>query len=315
MNTRSVARRLALVLLALGPPVLIVTAATWAWKKEESVAQEQVHAAAKQLAGRVDAELERSLAVLNTIASSNVMQTGDLKAFHELARRIVQREPQFENVQLFGTKGEHLVNARLPYNVELPPLNRPELPMRAAMLGEPVVSDVEMAVVAKRMLTVIYVPVAKDGKVTHVVGAAIEPPNWSSVLSSVLPVGVDALLLDRSNFVITSTPGLANGAASGPMQNEPALARPGDLLGDIQRMRSASGSRFYVAEENSRVAGWKILAVVPPDHAGLLHKHWAAACVMIAVAMMVYLGLLWLAFGQVPTRLHFTRRSHGSAFK
>lgn len=156
----------------------------------------------------------------------NVMQSGDLKACHELARRIVAREPQFENVQLLGPKGEHLVNARLPYEAALPRLNGPELPMRAAMLGQPVVSDAEMAVVAKRVLTVIYVPVVKDGKISHVVGAAIEPPNWTEVLRSVLPMGVDALLLDRSHFVITSTPGVPQAAAAGTMQDVPAPTAP-----------------------------------------------------------------------------------------
>lgn len=296
MDRRSFARRFALVMLALAPPVLAVVAALWEVKEEEAAAQEVLHVAAKQLSERVDSELERSIAVLNTIASSNAMQSGDLKAFHELARRVVAREPRFDNVQVLGTKGEHLLNARLPYETALPRLNRPELPMRAAMLGQPVVSDAEMAVVAKRVLTVIYVPVVKDGKVSNVLGAAIEPPNWTEVLQSVLPVGVDALLLDRAHFVITSTPGVPQAAAAGSRHGEPAPTRPGDLLGDIKRMRSKSGSEFYVAEATSRVAGWKIVTVIPTNQAGALHKHWASAFGIVTAAMLVYWGLLWVAF-------------------
>lgn len=298
MDWRSFARRFAFVLLALAPPVLVVVAALWEVREEEAAAQRLLHAAARQLSGRVDSELERSIAVLNTLGSSNAVQSGDLKAFHELARRIVAREPQFENVQLLGTKGEHLVNARLPYDATLPRLNRPELPMRAAMLGQPVVSDAEMAVVAKRVLTAIYVPVTKDGKVSYVVGAAIEPPNWTDVLRSVLPTGVDALLLDRAHFVITSTPSVPQGATASSIQGGPAPARPGDLLGDMTRMRSKSGSGFYVAEETSRVAGWKILTLIPHNQAGLLHKHWGWAFGIIAAAMLAYWGLLWVALGR-----------------
>lgn len=298
MDRRSFARRFALTVLALAPSVLAVVAALWAVKEEEEAAQEVLHAAAKQLSVRVDSELERSIAVLNTMASSNVVRSGDLKSFHELARRIVAREPQFENVQLLGTKGEHLVNARLPYEAALPRLNHPELPMRAAMLGQPVVSDAEMAVVAKRVLTAIYVPVHKDGKVSHVIGAAIEPPNWTEVLRSVLPMDVDALLLDRSHFVITSTRVLSHGATEGTMQAHPAPTRPGDLLGDIKGMRSRSGSAFYVAEDTSQVAGWKILTMIPRNEAGLLHKHWASALAIMAAAMLVYWSLLWVAFNR-----------------
>jgi hypothetical protein len=298
MYSRGFARRFAFVALAVAAPMLAVGAAYWAAKEEEAAAQQVLRAAARHLAARIDSELERSIAVLNTIAASNVLQSGDLKGFHELARRIVAREPQFENVQLLGTRGEHLVNARLPYGAALPRLNRPDLPMRAAMLGQPVVSDAEMAVVAKRVLTAIYVPVIEDGNVTHVLGAAIEPPNWTEVLRSVLPMGVDALLLDRAHFVITSTTGVPQGATAASAQGEPAFAHPGDLLGDMKRMRSKTGDGFYVAEETSRIAGWKVLTVIPRNQAGLLHKHWASAFSITAAAVLAYWGLLWVGFGR-----------------
>ena len=77
--------------------------------------------------------------------------------------------------------------------------------MRAAFTRQPVISDVEMAAVAKRMLTVVYVPVIRGDVVDHVIAAAIEPPNWKGVLRAKLPLQVEAVLLDRHAFVVTST--------------------------------------------------------------------------------------------------------------
>lgn len=61
-------------------------------------------------------------------------------------------------------------------------------------------------------------------------------------------------------------------------------------------MRSKSGSGFYVAESTSRVAGWKIVTVIPTNQAGALHKHWGSAFGIVAAAMLVYWALLWVAF-------------------
>lgn len=245
MKRLAITQRAALALSMFAPVLLAGAAAVWADSQERSRAQDMLHAQAKQLIALVDAELNRSVAVLKTLGASNVLQDGDLRGFHQLAVRVVGSEPRWQNVQLLGPHGEHLVNARVPYGRALPPLNRPDLPMRAAVTGQPVISDIEMATVAQRMLTVVYVPVMREGKVVNVLAAAIEPPNWTQVLRSKLPVGVDALLLDRYRFIITSTAPTTLPAST---HVSPTPNRPGELMADIHSMRSSSGQEGQARE-------------------------------------------------------------------
>jgi hypothetical protein len=301
MRLRQFTNAIALVLLALAPVVAGGVAAIWVLDQESAAAQDVLRARGKQLTARVDAELDRTVAILKTMSVSSALQSGDLQGFHALAVQVVKNEPQWENVQLIGTNGEHLVNARLPYGAALPSLNRPDLPMKAAFSGQTVISDVEMAVVAKRMLTVVYVPVVRDGgKVTNVIAAAIEPPNWTGVLRSLLPAGVDAALLDRHHFVITSTLDTPNRNLAGLVEANPSATRPGELLSDIKWMRSGSGEALYAAEETSTYSGWKVMTFMPRTQAGVFHEHWRLVLLVGAGGLAVYWGLLWVAFARRP---------------
>ncbi|MDP3759247.1 MAG: hypothetical protein Q8R01_01865 [Ramlibacter sp.] len=242
---------------------------------------------AEQLAAEVDAELERSVAALKVLAMSGTLQRGDLRGFHELASRTVRADPRWNNLQLVGTGGEQLVNVRLPFGSPLPPLNRPELALQAVYKREPVVADLAMGVVAQRMLTPIYVPVFRGGEVKYVIAAAIEPPNWQSMLRSRMPPGMQAVLLDRYSFVITTTydagPATEPRAASASM---PPVS-PGELSGDF-----ASRGRMEVATQKSALSGWTVVTLVERDAiAGLQRWVMTATVSLLLLACGLAVGL------------------------
>jgi hypothetical protein len=193
---------------------------------------------------------------------ADALQRGDLRAFHERATRAVAADPRWENVQLIATDGRQLVNARLPYGSPLPPLNRPELPLQAVYKREPVVSDVSMAVVAKRMLTAVYVPVLQEGQVRYVIAAAIEPPNWQSMLRSGLPPGVHAALLDRFSFVITTTYDVDPATIPSVAASTPPVA-PGELSKDLARTEKSGFDQ--VAMRKAGFSGWTVVTFMPRD--------------------------------------------------
>jgi hypothetical protein len=289
-------RTIALVLLIVAPAFLLAGGtAYWAEKLERAAAQELLQHNAVQLAAGVDAELERTVSVLQALALSSELQRGDLRAFHELAARMVNADPHWQNVQLISPMGEHLTNSRLPFGVPLPPLNRPDLPMSAAVSRQPVVSDVEMAVVAQRMLTVVYVPVIQNETVAYVVAAAIEPPNWQGVLRSRLPPAVHAALLDRYSFVITNTyeADLARHAADDTRHALPPSA-PGELTGDFKRMGVLGGKRLFTANQKAGFSGWTVVTFMPLEEAGFFHRHgWLlfAAGSLLLLAWGLAIGL------------------------
>ena len=215
---------------------------------------------AAKLAAGVDYELKRSIAKLEVLGQTSALASGDLRAFDAMARRIVVADPQWENLVLIGTDGEQLVNVRLPFGAHLPKLNRPDLPLRAARSLQPVISDLAYGIVAQHPLTVVYVPLVQEGSARYVVGAAIEPPSWKEMLTSQLPSGMRALLLDARGAVITSTGGAeAGGAQDGALRDVAAGSHPN--IG--QTVRTLVGQHAYIAYEQSAYSGWTVAAFVP----------------------------------------------------
>lgn len=254
----------ALVLGVIAPAFALAAAVLYGSTSQERAATELLlNQKAEQLAAEVDAELDRTVSALKVLASADALMRDDLAAFHERATRAVRADPRWENVQLISPAGQQLVNVRLPFGSVLPPLNRPEWPLQAVYKREPVVSDVSMAVVAKRMLTAVYVPVEREGQVRYVIAAAIEPPNWQTMLRSGLPAGVHAALLDRYSFVITTTYDADAAALPPGMAASMPPAAPGELSGDFAR--TTSSELHHVATRKAAFSGWTVVTFMPRD--------------------------------------------------
>lgn len=250
----------ALVLCVIVPAIMLAASILYASAaQQEAGMQAALQQKAEQLAAEVDAELERSVAALRVLAMSGVLQRDDIRGFHELAARTVRADPSWNNVQLVSTKGEQIVNVRVPFGAPLPPLNRPELALQAVYKREPVVADLALGVVAQRMLTPIYVPVIRSDEVAYVIMAAIEPPNWQSMLRSRIPAGMQAVLLDRYAFVITSTyDDMPEAQVREPASIPPTT--PGELSGDFTR-----SGRVEVAQRKTSFSGWTVMTAMPKE--------------------------------------------------
>lgn len=240
---------------------------------------------ARQVASGVDAELQRTIGMLRVLAQSNTLQRGDYAGFHELASRVVASDPHWENIQLIGVAGEQLLNVRVPFGSVLPPLNRPDLPLKAVYTGEPVISDLARGVVSNRLLTPVYVPVQRDGKVAYVIVAAIEPPNWRFLLNSRLPEGVEVALLDRFSFLIANTFDAAAQPASVQAARMALPQAPGQLLGGV-----AAADGPLMASERSSLTQWTVIAFMPDAPSQAVRLAWqlwfAAAVVLLGGALL-----------------------------
>ncbi len=250
-----------LIFIAVLPLVAFSTTLVFLLSRQERQAMERGLAEnAAQLAAGVDSELRRGIAKLEVLGHSSALASGDLRAFDEMARRVVVADPEWENLMLIGLDGEQLVNLRLPFGSRLPKLNRPDLPLRAARSLQPVVSDMAPGVVAQRPLTAIYVPLVQEGAARYVVAAAIEPPNWRQMLHSQLPSGMYALLIDGRGSVITTTRSGELGAAQDGTLHDVAAGSTPDIG---QTVRALLGQDAYVAYHQSAYSGWSVATFVP----------------------------------------------------
>jgi signal transduction histidine kinase len=263
-----------LICIALVPMILFSAATMGALAvHEHETLQTSLRDKAAQLASGVDSELQRTIAKLEVMGQSAALIGEDLQEFDSMARRVVQSDPAWENLLLLDSSGEQLVNVRLPFGAPLPKLNRPDLPLSAVQSLKPVVSDMAQAVIAARPLTVVYVPVVRDGRARYVLGAAIEPPNWREALHSRLPSGMHALLLDARSTVVTMTSD--NGDASSGNGNASSNNGAADALvmgaasrgapSVQERVRSLLERDAYVAYQKSSFSGWTVATYVPAD--------------------------------------------------
>lgn len=282
----------ALVLGVILPALLLATAVLyWSAAEQHAATGQMLQQKAEQLAAEVDAELERTVSALTMLSTSDALRRGDLQAFHERATRAVRADPRWQNVQLISTDGKQLVNVRLPFGSPLPPLNRPELPLQAVYTRAPVVSDVSMAVVAKRMLTAIYVPVVQEDQVRYVIAAAIEPPNWQSMLRSGLPQGMHAALLDRYSFVVTTTYDIQT------TETNKIPGAPGELSVDIEHAEKMGTHQG--AKHKSAFSGWTVVTVMSKDAPTPRRQYWLVLATMslllLACGLAVGLGFAYRA--------------------
>jgi hypothetical protein len=250
-----------LTLLSLLPAVAVTAAAMFlALQQERAKTQAALERQTAAMASSVNAELQRTIGALGVLGSATVIRRGDYAGFHELAQRVVAADAQWDNVLLIGSRGEQLANARVSYGTPLPDLTRPELPLKALVSGEPVISDVSAGAVAKKMLTAVYVPVRSGGTVSYVLAAGIEPQTWEKALRRELPGGAAAMLLDRFSFVVATAQG-TDPPSAGLLRQQ-----PGELAQDHAGPDFAG--RYFVSSHPVATGGWRVVSFLPRERAG-----------------------------------------------
>ena len=165
----------------------------------------EIEDSAEILARDIDAELNQIIGALDVLAVSNALASDDLRGFHAVARRVLKNHPEWANIVLVGPHGEHLVNLNLPYGSALPPLSKPEVFLESARDKSPRVSNATVGVTVKRLLTVVAVPVMRDGEVKYVLGVAQEANDWEQMMRDRLPRGMQATLMDREYTIVART--------------------------------------------------------------------------------------------------------------
>jgi PAS domain S-box-containing protein len=298
-----------LALLILGAVLPVVVFSAWMLGKllqqERDTWQIRIEEKAAQLTAAVDNELRQTITALEVLGLSRAVAAGDLEVVHTLARRLVAAQPAWENLQLLGPRGEHLLNARVPYGSSLPALNRPDLPARAARERIPVVSDLVSGVVANRFLTVVYVPVILNGAPKYVLAAAIETVNWQEMLASRLGSGLEGVILDRQFAIVASTIRREGDDARTPQPSFLDAMASGEIAGG-RRTPLVNGLPGYGAYRKSSF-GWSVGAFVPAEAVDAPVRSMLSALatgfVLLIVAGLSLAALLARRVGATITQL------------
>lgn len=260
--------------LALFAATLIVLDA----RKERAAVELRMTTNASQLASAVDAELQRTTAMLEVLGRSGSLARGDLRGFHEFAGSLVRAEPAWTNVHLLDAKGELLLDAQLPFGTIQPELKRNDVAAEALHTGRPLVSELPRpAADARDGGAAVLLPL-QLGPERYVLAAHIDPAHWRKQLESRLPPDMEAVLLDAGGRAIASssapalpTPGDRTGSQSASHGTRAPMIPTGQRLtidwvasGGVHRI-DLNGATTYVAGSRALLSPWTVVTVTPAE--------------------------------------------------
>ncbi len=200
----SVNRHLLLVVLSALLPLLVVAVvlSTLLVRHERQATEHALQENAHVLALAVDAELGRSFAALEALASSDPLRRGDLATFYERAKDIRASLGLWDNVLLLSPQADHLLNLMRPYGTKLPAVPQPGGTLTAASTRKPFVSDVLKGRVETDWLMYIAYPAIHNGEVKYVIGVTISSRYWSRWIADRAPAGTVAGITDSQHTLL-----------------------------------------------------------------------------------------------------------------
>ena len=263
-----------------------------------------MRATARALSVATDREARISLAILETLATSSALEADDFKAFHDLCvRTVANRRDAW--IVLFARSGQQLVNSSRPFGSPLPnpfretrpPSADPRYPLlplggaapvrRVLETGQPVVSDLFIALDSRRPTIGIAIPVLRDGTLSYVLEMSIDPDALLRLLMDQRPHADSVVsLLDRQGLIIARTLDHAR-IVGQPATPEPAAISQG-ADEDVGAGRTREGAAVFHTSTRSAFTGWTVSlgvsqAVIAASRTrSLLTLSGAAALVLLA---------------------------------
>jgi signal transduction histidine kinase/CheY-like chemotaxis protein len=240
----------------------------------------------------IDAEVRGSIATLRALAASRELESGNLKAFHAEAVRVLATHPDWLNYSLAHPDGTRLADA------EHPPGGATGMAVDrasfdAALIGtEPVIGRVVVEPGGRNLGIPLRVAArGKDGQPRFVVTVVLRPESFSDVLREQrLPEGWVVTLLDHSAHIIARLPYVPAGTPT----SESFRAQLQRSSQGWFRGRTLEGRDTYTPYSTSTLSGWTLGIAMPVEavNAAAWRTLWALmALVLIASAVAVGLAL------------------------
>ena len=234
------------------------------FEKHERAALERGHRdTAQALTVAVDHELIASISTLRALATSEHLDTGDLKAFYDQALRVLKSHQGWNTISLSDLSGQQLLNLFRPFGAPLPASGNLAVIRHTLDTGEPSISDLFHGPVSKAPIIGITVPVMREGTLRYVLGAGLDVAALSRLLAeSNLPADWNATIVDRQGIILARKQGIDQWLGK---PADPALVTQSRQSeeGAFRTTRRDEGVAVYGAYARSRLSGWMVGLTVP----------------------------------------------------
>lgn len=162
----------------------------------------------KEVMTRIDAALNRDIAVLHTLSTSIFFETLDWENFQTRIDRVARANQHWATLMLYeAPTGRRLLDLRRPFG---PPVT--DKPLDARILQtlqdsrQVVVDGIRNQIFAAiEPLIYLYQPIVRDGRLRYVMVLAIHPSGFQDILLDQVPANSIAAVVDRDgNFIARS---------------------------------------------------------------------------------------------------------------
>jgi PAS domain S-box-containing protein len=248
-------------------------------------------ALAHSMALAVDGALEARVIALQTLATGEALQEGNLDRFRARAGELLHRQFVGADIELVDKDGWEIVNARLPAGAA--PARRRDLDSlrRVFATGQPAVSDVYRGTAGNGPVVAIDVPVNDtDGRVLYVLGLHPRLDGFADIIRREhLPAGWLVTVLDRRGTIVARVP---NGERFIGDEAPRGLLGPLRTAPDgVASANSLEGAPLHWAFSRSERLGWAV-AIGVPRAALTARAKSAALATLLAGSAILALSLL-----------------------
>lgn len=291
---RSIRFWLGLLLVVCTVPAMLVAGylITDSYIAARDNAERNTVATTRALMQAVDRELLSVQSSLRVLAKSPYLQSGDLAAFHEHSRELLQWLTG-NVIVIADAAGQLLVSTMVPYGQPLPRTSIPGLVRTIFESGRPAISDFYIGATSRQPQIAVGVPVFRDGKVAYALVMGILPANVAVILErQKIPEGWIVAILDTGGTIVARTkdPELFIGQQGTPeFQRQTSRAQEG-----IYETPTLEGIAVIGGYHRSSITGWMIAFGVPKS-VYTTNLRWALMIQSATAVLVLLLGALLAA--------------------
>ena len=197
-----------LVLVAVLPLlVFAVIVVGLAADSQRDATERGLRATGRAMGTAVDHTLDNAIGALEVLATSELLDAGDLPAFHRVAARALDAQRGWLSVAVVDPSGRQLLNTLRPTGAALPPPADARTVATVLARRMPVVSDLVSGDLPGRTHVVVAVPVLRDGALLGALLTALDVGTLVRVLETQqLPDEWVAGVVDGRGVVVARTP-------------------------------------------------------------------------------------------------------------
>ena len=274
------------------PGALLTGVLVWrAIASTRAISQRRLLESARVDASALDREFDRSISILNALATSPSLDDTNLEAFYLEGRRVQATQPGWHTITLLSLEGELLVSTNVPWGTPLSRTIEPTSLQHVIATKAPSVGVIRNGAAGDpEHLFPIRVPVMRRNALEYVLSALVDVQSVARLIPRQMPKSEEwtRTVLDSDGVIALRTRGAEN--YIGKPATEPFRSEIRQVRESMWSATTRDGQPVYAAFAHSAY-GWTAVVVVPR---GVLDAPLRGSMggVVIGGALLMISGLL-----------------------